>query len=188
MEKPIPLVAIIGIGNPLLGDDGVGVEVIKEMERLKLPEYVRLYDGGVGGLSLVGLIDGHREAVFVDALEMGLKPGDIRQLDVEWCRDSSRRDRPSGLSVSFRTGLKPCPYKMVEPRLRYSLHEISLRECLPFLQLADNPPKITIIGIQPRRVGTGIGLSPEVRRAVPEVIRIIRKGLGVRDGKDINSG
>ena len=178
MEKPIPLIAVIGIGNPLLGDDGVGVEVIKEMERLKLPEYVRLYDGGVGGLSLVGLIDGHREAIFVDALEMGLEPGSIRQLDVEWCRDSA--SGVSGLSFFFRTGLKPCPYKMVEPRLRSSLHEISLRECLPFLQLADNPPKITIIGIQPRRVGPGIGLSPEVRGAVPEVIRIIRNGLGVR--------
>ncbi|MBI5124616.1 MAG: hydrogenase maturation protease [Planctomycetes bacterium] len=177
MERPIPPIAIIGIGNPLLGDDGVGVEVIKEMERLTLPSHVRLYDGGVGGLSLVGLIDGHREAIFVDALEMGLEPGSIRQLDVEW-----RRDRPSGLSFSFRTGLKPCPYKMVEPRLRYSLHEVSLRECLPFLQLADNPPKITIIGIQPRRVGPEMGLSPEVRGAVPEVIRIIRKGLGVRDG------
>lgn len=155
-------VAIIGIGNPLLGDDGVGVEVIKEMERLKLPEYVRLYDGGVGGLSLVGLIDGHREAIFVDALEMGLEPGSVRQLDVEMLQS-------------------------LKPRLRYSLHEVSLRECLPFLQLADNPPKITIIGIQPRRVGPGIGLSPEVRGAVPKVIKIIRKGLGVRDGKDINS-
>ena len=181
MEKPIPLIAVIGIGNPLLGDDGVGVEVIKEMERLKLPECVRLYDGGVGGLSLVGLIDGHREAIFVDALEMGLEPGSVRQLDVEWRGNSTSGEEP-GLSFSFRTGLKPCPYKMVEPRLRYSLHEVSLRECLLFLQLADNPPKITIIGIQPRRVGTGIGLSPEVRRAVPEVIRIIRKGLGVRDG------
>ena len=190
MEKPIPLIAVIGIGNPLLGDDGVGVEVIKEMERLKLPECVRLYDGGVGGLSLVGLIDGHREAIFVDALEMGLEPGSVRQLDVEWRGNSTSGEEP-GLSFSplergdkgvYMTGLKPCPYKMVEPRLRYSLHEVSLRECLLFLQLADNPPKITIIGIQPRRVGPGIGLSPEVRGAVPEVIRIIRKGLGVRDG------
>ncbi|HHT9154350.1 MAG TPA: hydrogenase maturation protease, partial [Candidatus Tripitaka sp. YC43] len=82
MERPAPPIAIIGIGNPLLGDDGVGVEVIKEMERLTLPSHVRLYDGGVGGLSLVGLIDGHREAIFVDALEMGLEPGSIRQLDV----------------------------------------------------------------------------------------------------------
>lgn len=170
-------VAVIGIGNPLLGDDGVGVEVIKEMEKLRLPEHVRVYDGGVGGLSLLGLIEGHKEAIFVDALEMGLEPGSIRQLDVEWCRD-----RPPGLSFSPRTGLKPCPYKMVEPRLRYSLHEASLQECLPFLKLGYNNVKITVIGIQPRSVGPGIGLSPEVRGAVAEVIRIILKELGVRDG------
>lgn len=148
-------VAIIGIGNPLLGDDGVGVEVIRELERHTLPSHVKIYDGGVGGFSLLGLIDGHREAIFVDALEMGLEPGSIRQLDVETLQS-------------------------LKPRLRYSLHEVSLRECLPFLQLADKPPKITIIGIQPKKVGPEIGLSPEVRGVVPEVIRIIRKGLGVR--------
>ncbi|HHT9131758.1 MAG TPA: hydrogenase maturation protease [Candidatus Tripitaka californicus] len=155
MEKPIPPVAIIGIGNPLLGDDGVGVEVIKELERLTLPSHVRLYDGGVGGFSLLGLIDGHREAIFVDALEMGLEPGSIRQLDVKTLQS-------------------------LKPRLRYSLHEVSLRECLPFLQLADNPPKITIIGIQPRRVGPGIGLSPEVKGSVSDIIRIILEELGAR--------
>ncbi|MEK7821561.1 MAG: hypothetical protein AAB260_00790, partial [Planctomycetota bacterium] len=119
---------------------------------------------------------------------IGLKPGDIRQLDVEWCRDSASGE--SGLSFSplergdkgvCMTGPKPCPYKMVEPRLRYSLHEVSLRECLPFLQLADNPPKITIIGIQPRRVGPGMGLSPEVRDSIPEVIKVILGRLEVGD-------
>jgi hydrogenase maturation protease len=173
-------IAVIGIGNPLLGDDGVGVEVIKELEGLELPEHVKIYDGGVGGLSLLGLIEGHREVIFVDALEMGLEPGSVRQLDVE-CYGPPKAD--SGLSFSFRTGLKPCPYKMVEPRLRYSLHEASLQECLPFLKLGyNNNVKITVIGIQPRRVSPGIGLSPEVRGAVPEVIGIILKGLGVRDG------
>ena len=148
-------VAVIGIGNPLLGDDGVGVEVIKEMEGLVLPEHVRLYDGGVGGLSLLGLIEGHGEAIFVDALEMGLEPGSIRQLDAE-------------------------KLQSLKPRLRYSLHEISLQECLPFLKLVDNPVKISVVGIQPKRVGPGIGLSPEVKESVPNVIKIILKGLGVR--------
>ncbi|MFN3467844.1 MAG: hydrogenase maturation protease, partial [Candidatus Brocadiales bacterium] len=128
-------------------------------------------------LSLLGLIEGHREAIFVDALEMGLEPGSVRQLDVEWCRD-----RPSGLSFSFRTGLKPSPYKMIEPRLRYSLHEISLQECLPFLKLADNPAKISIVGIQPKRVGPGIGLSPEVKDSVSDVIKIILEELGAENG------
>lgn len=143
-------VAIIGIGNPLLSDDGVGVEVIRELERHALPSHVKIYDGGVGGFSLLGLIDGHREAIFVDALEMGLEPGSVRQLDMETLQS-------------------------LKPRLRYSLHEVSLRECLPFLQLADNPPKITIIGIQPRRVGPGMGLSLEVKESVSEVIKIILK-------------
>lgn len=171
-------VAVIGIGNPLLGDDGVGVEVIKEMERLTLPGHVKLYDGGVGGFSLLGLIGGHKEVIFVDALEMGLEPGSIRQLDIEWYRD-----RPSGLSFSFRSasgGLKPCPYKMVEPRLRYSLHEVSLQECLPFFQLEENPPKIKTIGVQPKRVGPGIGLSPELKASIPEIIRLSLKELGIK--------
>jgi hydrogenase maturation protease len=150
-------VAVIGIGNPLLGDDGVGVEVVREMEGLVLPEYVRLYDGGVGGFSLIGLVDGHREVIFVDAVDMGIESGGVRQLDME-------------------------QLKFLKPRLRYSLHEISLQECLPFLQLEDNPPKVTIIGIQPKRIGPGIGISPEVRASIPAVIKIIQDRLGVKDG------
>ncbi len=154
-------VAIIGIGNPLLGDDGVGVEVIRELEKLALPEHVRLYDGGVGGFSLLGLVDGHREAIFVDALEMGLRPGSIRQLDLD--------------------GLQS-----LRPRLRYSLHEANLRECLPLLKFLDNPVKISVIGIQPKRVGPGIGLSPEVKDSIPDVIKIILKELS--NGKNTDSG
>lgn len=143
-------VAIIGIGNPLLGDDGVGVEVIKEMGRLKLPPAVRLYDGGVGGFSLLGLIEGAEKAIFVDALEMGLEPGSIRQLDMEQLQS-------------------------LKPRLKYSLHEASLQECLPMLELMDKPAKIVIVGIQPKRIGPGVGLSPEVKTAIPRAIKLVLK-------------
>ncbi|HHT9120988.1 MAG TPA: hydrogenase maturation protease [Candidatus Hypogeohydataceae bacterium YC41] len=163
LAGPLPMVAVIGIGNPLLGDDGVGVEVIKEMERLALPKHIRLYDGGVGGFSLLGLMEGHREAIFVDALEMGLKPGSIRQLDME-------------------------KLKALKPQLRYSLHEVSLKECLPLLQLLDNPVKISVIGIQPKTVSPGLGLSPEVRDSIPYVIKTVLKVLGVKDAENPYSG
>ncbi len=152
VTESLPPVAVIGIGNPLLGDDGIGVEVIKEMEKLTLPGYVKLYDGGVGGFTLLGLMEGHKEVIFVDALDMGLKPGSIRELDME-------------------------QLKTLKPRLKYSLHEASLQECLPLLELLGGDIKIVVIGIQPKRVGPGIGLSPEVKNSVSDIIEIILKRL-----------
>lgn len=154
-------VAVVGIGNVLLADDGLGVEVIKEMERLALPDYVRLYDGGVGGFSLLGLIDGHREVIFVDALEMGLAPGNIKRYSLE--------------------GLKA-----LTPQLRYSLHEVSLQECLPLLKLLDHPPQVVVIGVQPKEIEPRRGLSPEVRASISGVINMILKEIGLEDAQDLN--
>ncbi len=73
-------VRVIGVGNPLLGDDGLGIAAIEQLQLLQLPEEVELIDGGCGGLNLVHLFAGCRRVVLIDAADFGGQPGESRQL------------------------------------------------------------------------------------------------------------
>jgi len=60
-------VLILGLGNPLLGDEGIGVRVVEELKRLELPEGVTAIEGGTAGLGLIGLMEGFQRVIIVDA-------------------------------------------------------------------------------------------------------------------------
>ncbi|MBS7287946.1 MAG: hydrogenase maturation protease, partial [Candidatus Freyarchaeota archaeon] len=70
-------VFVIGVGNYLLGDEGVGVHVINRMKGGSLPEGVEVVDGGVGGLFLLEFFEKADKVILVDAVLGGGKPGDI---------------------------------------------------------------------------------------------------------------
>jgi len=140
---------VIGLGNPLLGDEGIGVQVVEELERLELPAGVTVVDGGTAGLRLIGLMEGYQRVVIVDAADMGRPPGQVVRF--------------TPAEVQFKT---------VEAPL--SLHQIGLGEVLNLAEaLGVAPDELVIIGVQPGRVEMGGELSPEVEGAIPHIIRII---------------
>jgi len=142
-------VLILGLGNPLLGDEGIGVRVVEELKRLELPEGVTAIEGGTAGLGLIGLMEGFQRVIIVDAADMGHPPG--------------RVVRFTPLEAQFRTAAAPL-----------SLHQIGLGEVLALAEALEvAPAEPIIIGIQPSRVEEGTGLSPEVQGAIPQIIRII---------------
>jgi hydrogenase maturation protease len=142
-------VLILGLGNPLLGDEGIGVRVVEELKRLELPEGVTVVEGGTAGLGLIGLMEGYRRVIIVDAADMGHPPG--------------RVVRFTPPEAQFKTAKAPL-----------SLHQIGLGEVLALANtLGVAPAEPTIIGVQPSRIEEGIGLSPEVEGAIPQIIRII---------------
>jgi hydrogenase maturation protease len=148
-------VLILGLGNPLLGDEGIGVRVVEELKELELPDGVTVVEGGTAGLGLIGLMEGYQRVIIVDAADMGHPPGRVV------------RFTPS--EAQFKTAEAPL-----------SLHQIGLGEVLVLAKALEMAPaELVIIGVQPSRVEEGIGLSPEVEGAIPQIIRIILDELDV---------
>lgn len=140
---------ILGLGNPLLGDEGIGVRVVEELRGLELPNGVEAVEGGTAGLGLISLMGGYQRVIIVDAADMGQPPGQVV------------RFTPS--EVQFKTAEAPL-----------SLHQIGLVEVLALAEALEvAPAEMIIIGVQPSRLEMGVGLSPEVEGAIPQAIRMI---------------
>jgi hydrogenase maturation protease len=160
MDSPDPSdevkhVLILGLGNLLLGDEGVGVRVAEELKGLELPDGVAVVEGGTGGLGLIGLMEGYQKVIIVDAADMGHPPG--------------RVVRFTPLEAQLKTAEAPL-----------SLHQVGLGEVLALAQALEvAPAELVIIGIQPSRLEGGAGLSPEVEGAIPQIINIIRDELNL---------
>ena len=151
-------VLILGLGNPLLGDEGIGVRVAEELQGLELPDGVTVVEGGTAGLGLIGLMEGYQKVIIVDAADMGHPPGCVVRF--------------TPLEAQLKT---------VEAPL--SLHQIGLGEALTLAEALEvAPAERIIIGVQPSQVEMGAGLSPEVERAIPKIIRTI---LGELDATGI---
>jgi hydrogenase maturation protease len=146
-------VLVLGLGNPLLGDEGVGVRVIEELKGLDLPDGVVLVDGGTAGLSLISLMEGYQRVIVVDAAEMGQSPGRVVKF------------APSEVQLRMTKDL-------------LSLHQVGFGEVLALAEaLGVSPPQLTIIGVQPDRIGVGEVISPEVEQAIPQCIGLVLSEL-----------
>ncbi len=142
-------VLILGLGNPLQGDDGVGCRVAQELEGRTLPDDVEVMDGGTPGVGLLNLFQGRLRVIIVDAAEMGLAAGSV---------------------VRFR----PKDVTLTGSAQRFSLHRSGVADALALaseLKLA--LPEIVVFGVQPERVDWNDSLSPQVQAAVPQMIEAV---------------
>lgn len=140
---------VLGLGNTLLKDDGLGVAVI---ERLQDKAYkAEIKNGATLGLSLFEILKEAEKAVVIDAVDMGCAPGTIA------------RFKASEL-LNLKSGQN------------FSLHEIGLLEVLKIGQsLNEEFNNVIIIGMQPKDLSPGEGLTPEVEGRIPEIIEMIEK-------------
>lgn len=144
---------ILGLGNPLLGDEGIGVRVAEELDKLELPAGVTVLEGGTAGVNLINLMEGYQRVIIVDAADMGRVPGSVF------------RFTPS--EARFKTA----------PTL-LSPHQIGFGEVLALAEALElGPPEVVIIGVQPSRIESGTGLSSELKKTIPQIIRIIHDEL-----------
>ncbi len=143
---------IVGIGNTLMTDDGVGVFAVKELaRRFEFPETVELIDGGTKGIELLPYLEGSSRLLFIDAVNFGEAPGYIGEIE---------KDR---IAEYFRTKL--------------SVHQIALPDMLGAgMLLGSLPEEVHLIGIQPESVELGYGLTETISERLDEFIeRIIDK-------------
>jgi hydrogenase maturation protease len=142
-------VLILGIGNLLKSDDGLGVHIVRYMEEsgAALPEGVELLDGGTAGFDLLGLIENYDKIVIVDALKADDKPGSIYRFT---------------------------PEHAVETRSRFSLHEVGIMEVIRVLRILDRNPEIEFIGIVPENIDDiNTNISPAVKESIPRAVEMI---------------
>jgi hydrogenase maturation protease len=136
-------VAVLGIGNVLIGDDAVGPTVVNLLEALwEFPEGVVVEDMGTPSLDLAARLSDFDAVIFVDAVSAKAEPGTIRLYTV----DEILRHPPG---------------------LRLSQHDPSLKETLLTVQLLDTCPRhIILVGVVPQTIEQ-FGLSEVVEAAVP---------------------
>jgi hydrogenase maturation protease len=158
-------IVVLGVGNTLLRDEGIGVRVVEELDRrFSFPENVRLVDGGTQGLWLMPTIQEANHLIVVDAVLGKGKPGDTYRLE--------REDLPKGL------------------RIKQSAHDSDLIEALNLCALIDqDPASVVVIGIEPDEiVPMNIELSPTMVAKIDDLVALVLtelSALGVEPQKKV---
>jgi hydrogenase maturation protease len=146
-SKPL----VLGIGNVLMGDEGIGVHVVRAIEREGLIAGATVVDGGTGGFHLLGLLQAHDPIVFIDASMDGRPDGTITVLTPRFARDFPRS---------------------------LSAHDIGLRDLLESASVLGPLPRMVLITVSVSlSQGLSLELSPPVAGAIDDVIRRVGEAL-----------
>jgi len=151
---------VIGIGNPIMSDDGIGVHAVRYLEG-RLPDDVELIEGSVYCADLLSFLENRRKVVFIDGIDAGAEPGTLFRFSPDEVRNQ----------------------KVNEP---VSLHDFGIYELITAAKLLDQcPEEIVLIAIQVKNVEMGEELSQEVREAIPRIHRLLLEEFGVNGGDEI---
>ena len=137
-------ILILGIGNILLRDEGVGVRVIETLQQQKTPDTIDLVDGGTSGADLIDVLADRRKVIIVDAVDAGKPPGTVIRFE-----ESDLENIPNSA---------------------LSLHELGIAETLKMTgKLNCQPQEVVFFGIQPKDISPGLELSAEISEIIPIV-------------------
>jgi len=137
---------VLGIGNLLIGDEGVGCLTVEALSRrYTLPPSVECVDGGTAGFELLSMIDSKEHVILIDALRNDMEPGTVVMVEGEH------------VPKAFMARTTP--------------HQLGICDVLAAAQLTEIMPKhLTLYGIEPKQMEVGIGLTPEVQAGMEKII------------------
>lgn len=139
---------VLGIGNLVLQDEGVGIHVVQALEKEELAPHVDILDGGTGGVGIIGELEQYKKVIMVDATLDGTLPGTIKMIKPKFSSDY--------------------------PQL-LSSHEFGLRDMIESMIVRETIPEIDLITISVNNIqDIGMDLSPEVEDAIPQVVELIK--------------
>lgn len=154
-------ILILGLGNILLRDEGVGSHVAALLQKEPLPADVEVVDGGTAALDALLLAQRAEKLIVIDALRAGGKPGTIYRAKFL----AGEKDELAELFAGQRGS-------------RISLHQVGLIDALAVAgRLNCLPEEIVIIGVEPAEVGYGLELTDEVEQKTPEIIDTVVKEI-----------
>ncbi len=142
-------ILIVGIGNLLYRDEGVGVHVIQRMRGLELSGRIELLDIGTSTMDLISYLDGIKKLIVIDAMKAGGTPGTI-----------------------YRCGPEDL---LPEGEGPISLHEIGVLETLTMAKRMGMEIQTVVIGVEPEVLDWGMDLSEEVKGKMPAIIEAVLK-------------
>lgn len=153
---------VIGAGNILLRDEGAGVRALEAfLSEYAAPKAVDFLDAGAAGLAVLDRIKGHTDIIIIDAARMKKRPGAVQRI--------------SGDRIS-------------KSAIRTTAHDIGLNEALELASFDGDCPDVTLIGIEPKDITAGLGLTPEVEKKIPEAVLKIKAELERLGFKSVKRG
>jgi hydrogenase maturation protease len=157
-------ILILGVGNLLLTDEGVGVHVAHRLMEMALPPHVEVLDGGTSGFDLLDAIEGRQKVIVVDAVQAGQPPGTLYRF--------TRKD------IEER------------PKQRLSVHDIDMTDLLRLSDLlgVEKPVEVVVYGVEAKDItSASMELSAEVEARVPRLIEYVMQEIGDAAGECIVS-
>ena len=147
-------IVVLGLGNPLMADEGIGGFIInKFLEKKNSYPEVDFVDAGTGGMSILHLIAERKKVIVIDCAYMNRAPGTM---------------------VKFT----PQDVKTIKQLIHYSLHEIDILKVIEFArQLNLCPDDIVIFGIEPEKIEFQINLNPALLKKIDEYLETIEGEL-----------
>ncbi|MFZ0033858.1 MAG: HyaD/HybD family hydrogenase maturation endopeptidase [Sedimentisphaerales bacterium] len=150
-------VLILGLGNILLKDEGVGVHAAKQLQGLALPDNVEVIDGGTAAADMLLSQEGLDKLVVIDAIRAGEKPGTTYKARFK----ASEIDKLTRIFGGDKD-------------LKISPHQFGLIDALAAAEKMNRTPKeIVIIGIEPKEINYGLELTEQVSQRIPEVVNMV---------------
>ncbi len=142
-------ILVLGIGNVLLMDEGVGVKAVEELGRRYIfPPGVELLDGGTSGIELLTHIRNRGAVLIIDAMRFGKEPGTVSRVE--------GRDVPA----AFMTRISP--------------HQLGLSDLLAAAMLTDElPAHLVLFGVEPQSLDAGFSLSPAVEKNFDKLLSAV---------------
>jgi len=140
-------ILVLGLGNVLLNDEGIGVRVVNEMEDMDLHKNVDLLDGGTGGFVLLSLFQEYQTMIIIDATLNNEKPGSIKVLEPKFSADF-----PKSMST----------------------HELGMKDMIESAMLLEKVPKLFLVAvtINPQQE-MDMKVTPELEKQIPRVIETV---------------
>ncbi len=152
MKETTPRIVVIGVGNLLFKDEGVGIHAIKALQEMNLPSDVKLVDGGTSP-DLIAYTRAGDKMIIIDCAKSGGKAGEIYRFKPE--------DLAAGKGILT------------------SAHEMGVIENLKLMEMTGNKPKETvIIGIEPAEMDLGMELSATLKKRMAEIVKVVLKEIG----------
>lgn len=143
---------VIGLGNPLMADDGIGLAALERLRAAGVPPEVELIDGGTWGMNLLPIIESAERVLFLDAIDAGGEPGTLHVLE--------RYRLPRYLSTKI------------------SPHQVDLREVLALAEIRGTLPQETVaIGLQPAATEMSLELSDVLVRRMDDLLTAVMQRL-----------
>lgn len=144
MKQRQPKILVLGVGNILLRDEGVGVRVIEHLQKMPLPDDVELFDGGTAGADLIEVLSDRNVVIIVDAADFEAPAGTIlRMTQEDW---------------------------LPQRNTALSLHDLDIPQTLAMTKiLGCAPEKVICLGIVPETIEPGMTLSHKLDALVPVI-------------------